>query len=253
MKNEIIFGVLGLIIFLIIWLFSAVLSSDSGLLPSPFKTLISIIQLLKEGYWLDLFATVVRTVVAWLLAIFLAIPCGLIQGIYKNIGSTIRPVWAFLRAMPAFMLITIPLAFKIKGELAVILVIIFAVFLIIAEQCADAVKNISQDKIDALRSLGGGIKFRIRKLYIWEILANSIAPSARANIGLAFIVSVVVETLVLTKYGIGTRLVGFINNSSDISAAFGLLVLTGLCGVILNILTWIVFKGLIFWQFDGEK
>jgi NitT/TauT family transport system permease protein len=241
-----IMPVTGVVLLLGFWQLIAVISSDPSILPGPQVTLKSAIDLLKDGYWRDLLATSVRAVISWLLALSLGIPLGLILGSSIRAHDLSRGVLAFLRSLPAFMLLMIPIALGTSGEAARIGTITFASALIIIDECAESLVTLDKSRIELLHAYRGSYWFILSRLLVFEALGRTIVPVARTTVSIAFIVAIICENLMPPTHGIGARLLSSLS-ALELSAVYAFLLLTGTVGFILNGGIHYVARRIIFW------
>src|SRR5262245_12899089 len=106
----------GVLLFLCLWWGVSAVVNAPTIFPGPVVTLTSAITLLGEGYWKDLLATAARALIGWLLSVLLGVPIGLLLGIAPIVYAFSRGVMAFLRSLPAFMLVSLPIALGYGGE-----------------------------------------------------------------------------------------------------------------------------------------
>lgn len=236
----------GAILFLFIWQGVAIIA-NSSILPGPSSTIRAAFSLLVEGYWQDLAATGGRAMAGWLMALVLGVPIGLVLGLSRILHDMSRGMVSFLRSLPAFMLITIPVAFGWSGEIARILTIMVASVLIIIDECAESLLTLPQDREEIIRSYNGGFWFILTRVYIFEVLGRSVVPVARTTVGISFIVAIVCESLITPHYGVGARLYTALT-VLEMPKVYAFLLLTGLIGLILNEGIHYIARRVIFWK-----
>jgi ABC-type nitrate/sulfonate/bicarbonate transport system permease component len=237
-------GIIGLVL---IWQATAWFVSDPLFLPSPLATTRAAWQLLAEGYWRDLLATSARALSAWILALALGVPVGLLLGLWSDLYDSCRAVLAFLRSLPSYLLITVFVVMGHSGEIARVGTVMLASAWIIADECAESLCTLPPSRIDVLRAFRASSWFILTRALVFEALGRTIIPAARTTIGICFVVSTVVEALAVPTYGVGARLLNLFA-VANMAPVFGFLLLTGLMGVLLNAIVHRSARLLIFWS-----
>jgi len=232
---------------MLVWQAAAVLVSDPLSFPGPLETIQAACQLLAGGYWRDLLATSARALSAWILALALGVPTGLLLGFWSHLYDSCRAVLAFLRSLPSYLLITVFVVMGHSGETARVGTVMLASAWIIADECAESLYTLSPSRIDVLRAFRASSWFILTRALIFEALGRTIIPVARTTIGICFVVSTVVEALAVPTYGVGARLLSLFA-VANMAPVFGFLLLTGLMGVSLNSIVHRSARLLIFWS-----
>lgn len=245
--NTRVLSFIGVVVALIVWEVASMVFGNPRTFPGALRAGHFAIGILSDGFGHDLFVTSVRAVSAWLVGLGLAYPCGLLLGSCPPIHASVRPLTAFLRAMPAFLLITIPIALGFGGEASRIGVTALAVAVIVIDQCADGVGRVNTARTETIMSLGAGWLLRLRFHLAWEVFGSVVAPAARATLGIAFIIVIVNESLVIPDHGVGARILNYLG-SNDLGPAAGFLLLVGAVGVLLNELIVHLMRALVFWR-----
>jgi ABC-type nitrate/sulfonate/bicarbonate transport system permease component len=134
-----------------------------------------------------------------------------------------------------------------SGEIARVGTVMLASAWIIADECAESLYTLPPSRIDVLRAFRASSWFILTRALIFEALGRTIIPVARTTIGISFVVTTVVEALAVPTYGVGARLLNLFA-VADMAPVFGFLLLTGLMGVLLNIIVHRSARLLIFWS-----
>lgn len=240
-------GLCGILAFLVGWQLAAMAAHDSGALPTPAATARAIASLLAGGYASDLLATIARALAAWLLALCVGVPLGLLLGLSRSAYDLSRGMLSFLRSLPAFMLITIPVALGFGGEIARIATISFASFLIITDETAESLLKIPTDRVDLVRVYRGGTWFILTRVLFFEAMGRTLVPVARTTIGISFVVTIVCESLVTPTHGVGARLLTALS-ALDLASVYAFLVVTGVAGWSLNSGIHMISQRVVFWR-----
>jgi ABC-type nitrate/sulfonate/bicarbonate transport system permease component len=240
-------GLCGMLLLMGCWQVGALAARNGDVLPGPAATAIAMRHLLEGGYAADLLATIGRALGAWLTALAVGIPIGLLLGLSRSAHDLSRGVLSFLRSLPAFMLITIPIALGIGGETARIMTISFASFLIIADETAESLLNIPMDRVDLVRVYRGGSWFILTRVLFFEAIGRTLVPVARTTVGISFVVTIVCESLVTPTHGVGARLLTSLS-ALDLASVYAFLLVTGLAGWLLNAAIHTASQRIVFWR-----
>lgn len=236
----------GVILFLFAWQVAALMTHAPSVFPGPVPTIRAAGDLLNAGYSDDLAATALRAIGCWILALLIGVPLGLMLGLSRWGHDLSHGVVAFLRSLPAFMLITIPVAIGLGGEISRIATITLASLLIIVDECAESLVTLPQDRVELIRVYHGRFWFILTRVLIFEALGRAVVPVARTTIGISFIVSIVCETLLTPPVGIGARLLTSLT-ALEMSSVYAFLLLTGTVGLLLNTGVHFLARRIIFW------
>lgn len=239
--------VAGAILLVVFWSTAAAFVGNPSNLPGPITTGRAALKLLSDGYWRDLLVTSVRACGALGLALAIGVPIGLLLGWSPKAYDSFRAILAFLRCLPAFMLITIPVALGYGGEFARIVTAAAASAWIISDECAESLRTLPRERVEILEAFRASNLFILTRLMFFEAVGRVIVPSVKTNIGICFIVIIVVESLAIPAHGVGARLLTWMS-SSEMPAVWGFLFLTGLAGVVLNFIVHELASALIFWK-----
>lgn len=236
----------GVILFLLAWQVAAAIMHAPSVFPGPVPTIRATGDLLSAGYSEDLAATALRAIGSWVLALLIGVPLGLMLGLSRWGHDLSHGVVAFLRSLPAFMLITIPVVLGLGGEISRIATITLASLLIIVDECAESLVTLPQDRVELIRAYRGGFWFILTRVLIFEALGRAVVPVARTTIGISFIVAIVCETLLIPSSGVGARLLTSLT-ALEMASVYAFLLLTGAAGLTLNSGVHFLARRIIFW------
>lgn len=236
----------GVTLFLLAWQAAAAITRAPSVFPGPVPTIRAAGNLLSAGYSEDLAATALRAIGSWVLALLIGVPLGLMLGLSRWAHDLSHGVVAFLRSLPAFMLITIPVVLGLGGEISRIATITLASLLIIVDECAESLVTLPQDRVELIHAYRGGFWFILTRVLIFETLGRAVVPVARTTIGISFIVAIVCETLLIPPSGVGARLLTSLSGL-EMASVYAFLLLTGTAGLILNSSVHFLARRIIFW------
>lgn len=202
-------GILGIIMFVIIMVTWYVVTKlglvDPMFLPSPKEAFDSGLKLFTEqSFVTDIRYTVVRVMSGFLLAALVAIPLGIVIGIYAPISALFEPIFSFVRYLPASAFIPLFILWIGIDEKEKIAVIILGSFPQLVLMIATSMKSVSKDLIEVSYTLGAS------KLGVaWKIILPKSAPlildNLRIVLGWAWTYIIVAE-MVGASEGIGYRI-----------------------------------------------
>lgn len=196
-------AVLGLLIFLLVWsLLTYTGFVRSFFLPTPTKVLSSIITLLTEGSLLsDIFASVYRILLGFLLSLVVALPLGIALGVSRKFEAFTEPLIAFIRYIPPSAFIPLAIIWFGIGELEKVMILFLGVAPYLTLLIADIVINTRRELVEAALTLGATSKDIITKVVFPNALPG-IWDSFRIMIGAAWTFVIIAE-IVGASSGLG--------------------------------------------------
>ena len=174
-------------------------------LPSPGAVLAELGSQVQEGtLWLDLWASVYRITVGWLVSTALALPIGILMGNFQFVEGLFEPFVDLVRYMPAVAFVPLTILWLGVGDTQKFAILFIGVFFQEVLLIMDNVKNVPRDLIQVSYTFG---------LSKWEVLRAVILPAAlpgiwdtfRITLGWAWTYLVVAE-LVAANVGLGYRI-----------------------------------------------
>ncbi len=174
-------------------------------LPSPGAVLSELGSQAAEGtLWVDLWASVYRITVGWLVSTALALPIGILMGNFQFFEGLLEPFVDLVRYMPAVAFVPLTILWLGVGDTQKFAILFIGVFFQEVLLIMDNVKNVPRDLIQVSYTFG---------LSKWEVLRAVILPAAlpgiwdtfRITLGWAWTYLVVAE-LVAANVGLGYRI-----------------------------------------------
>ncbi|MFG6199703.1 ABC transporter permease [Nonomuraea sp. JJY05] len=152
----------------------------------------------------DVWASVLRISMGFLISSALAVPIGVLMGSYKAIEAALEPLIGLIRYMPAVAFIPLTLIWFGTTELQKTCILFIGVFFQQVLMVMDNVKTVPANLIDVARALG----FRPLAILV-RVVAKSALPgivdSLRISLGWAWTYLVVAE-LIGADEGLGFRI-----------------------------------------------
>jgi NitT/TauT family transport system permease protein len=174
-------------------------------LPSPLAVLAELQSQAASGVlWQDLWASVYRIMVGWVLSTALAVPIGVLMGNFRFFEGLFEPFIDLVRYMPAVAFVPLTILWLGVGDAQKFAILFIGVFFQQVLMIMDNVKTVPREMIQVSYTFG---------LSQWEILRSVILPAAMPGIWDTFRITVgwawtylVVAELVAANVGLGYRI-----------------------------------------------
>lgn len=169
-------------------------------LPSPIKVVTSAISLAADSLAVDVFATVSRVMIAFLLSIIVALPIALLMSESKFFKQLFTPYIDFVRYIPVPVLIPLTILFFGIGEEAKIALLFIGTFFQIVLLFDSNLMNVPKDYFDLAYSLNFTIFQRLKMKL--QAAIPEMYDNMRISLGLSWSYVIIAE-LVAAQTGIG--------------------------------------------------
>jgi len=191
-----------LIILLALWFLIKETGAISDLfLPSPKQIIEAFSNLFSEhNFSQDIFASIFRVFVAFLLSAFIAIPLAVIMCSYKAVRQTLSPYIDFIRYLPVPALIPLTILFFGIDETAKIVLLFIGTFFQLILLIIDDIQEIPSEYYDLTYSLKFS-KAQEMKFSFMSVLPQ-IYDNSRITLGWCWTYVIIAE-LVASQNGIG--------------------------------------------------
>ncbi len=173
---------------------------DPLFLPSPVKVVTAAISLFAGGLAIDVFATVSRVMVAFVLSIIVALPVALLMSESKFLRQLLTPYIDFVRYLPVPVLIPLTILFFGIGEEAKIALLFVGTFFQIVLLFDADLMNVPKDYFDLAYSLNFTMVQRVKMKL--QTAIPEMYDNMRISLGLSWSYVVIAE-LVAAQIGIG--------------------------------------------------
>ena len=239
---------IGPILLILIWAVAAQLQLiDKFFLPDPFTAIGKLVELLGSGAIIgDLFSTLGRVVLSFIIAIAIGLPLGLWLGRSEKIYRSVEFIIDFFRSTPATALF--PLFLLIFGitDKSKIAVAAFASMLIIIFNTAYGVMHAKKSRVLAAQIMGATKAQIFRWILFWESLPQTFI-GLRSAVSLSLVIIVVTEMFIGTTSGLGRKIIDS-QITYEIPTMYAIILLTGIIGYLLNLLFLAVEKKFLHWS-----
>lgn len=241
------YALIGPLIVIMIWtIVSSIHLIDSFFLPSPISVFSKLLQLMSEGTILpDLVMTLERIFSAFLIALIIGIPLGLVLGASRKGYEAFGLVIDFFRSIPATAIFPLFLLIFGIGDESKVAVAASASALIIIFNTAQGIRNSSKVKSLAAKLMGANRIQIFRKILFWESLPQ-IFIGIRTALSLTLIIIVVTEMFIGTNGGLGKRIVDY-QIVYEVTSMYAVILLTGIVGYLLNWMVALLEKRVVHW------
>lgn len=229
------------------WGISLVVGEDY--LVSPSTIVVTMIALFQNGYsgvdfTTHIFASVLRTISGYVIAVILAIPIGLWMGTNKYVAAVLNPLFALIRPIPAIAFLPLFIMWFGIGEVARVSLIFLSAFLYIVLNTFSGVKTIPTGLIQAGQNLGAS-KIQLLRTVIFPAAVPSIMIGLKSGLAISWAIVVAAE-LMAAQEGLGYMI-------SDASTFFRMpvvyvgIILIGVIGLLLENIIALIEKKSCHW------
>ncbi|WP_156378885.1 ABC transporter permease [Microbacterium sp. Root61] len=240
-------GAAGLVGFLVVWQLIPTLGIISPqYLPYATDTLAGLAQMLTDlEFWRNVGYTMTSWGIGLLIATVLGVSLGTVIGLVPFLRRATHTTVEFLRPIPSVALI--PLAILVYGlqMQAALVIIVFASFWQMFVQVLYGVADVDTVARDTARSFGLGRGSRLFNLVLPTALPY-VMTGLRLAASVALILAITAE-MVITNPGLG-RLINTARNAGDTVALYALVVVTGLLGLVINLVFRFIERRSLSWH-----
>ncbi len=238
---------IGPILLILTWTVVAQLQLiDKFFLPDPFTIIKKLFDLLISGVILgDLFSTLGRVAWAFIIALVIGLPFGLLLGSKEKIYRSVEFIIDFFRSTPATALF--PLFLLVFGitDKSKIAVAAFASMLIIIFNTAYGVMHAKKSRVLAAQIMGATRTQIFRWILFWESLPQTFI-GLRSAISLSFVLIIVTEMFIGTTSGLGRKIIDS-QITYEIPTMYATILLAGTVGYFLNLFLLVIEKRFLHW------
>ncbi len=222
------------VLFFVWYSVSALHLVEPFFLPGPLVTIKKFFQLLISGNILpDLFATLFRLGLSFLIAVLVGVPLGLMLGFSKKLYRHVEFLIDFFRSLPASALFPLFLILFGAADWSKIAVVAFASTLIVIFHTAYGVLHSSKTRTLATRLMGVNHWQLFCHVTWWETLPHTLV-GLRHAVSLSLAVIIVTEMFVGTAVGLGRRIIDF-QITYEMPNLYATILLAGLVGYLSNL------------------
>jgi NitT/TauT family transport system permease protein len=221
------------IIFNVLWFFLARILR-LRVLPDPLAVYLSWDRALKNGVPGHIAASVSRTLIALLTALFIALIAGIAMGYSRRVDKVLSPITYLSYPVPKLALMPIIMLLFGIGELSKIIITALIIVFQLIISIRDAVKQIPEEDYDLLASLNASHWNRFRHITIPAALP-AIFSSLRVSVGTAISVLMIAESYG-TDRGLGFYIIDTWMRADYVQMYFGIFCLAAMGFIIFAVL-----------------
>jgi NitT/TauT family transport system permease protein len=217
------------------------------LLPAPNATFEYMGHLFITGaIFKDLWATVLRTFYAFLIASVIGVPLGVILGSSVPAYRSVEFLIDFFRSTPSSALI--PLFMLIFGitDINKIAIAAFAAVLVILFNSAYGVMNAKKTRVMAAKTMGISNFHIFKDVLLMESLPQTFV-GLRTGVSLALVIVIVAEMFIGSEAGLGHRIIDA-QQVFNIKDMYSSILITGALGYGLNLIFMAIESKLVHWS-----
>lgn len=206
-KGYFIIAVCSFLLVFLVWLLLTELGLvNEKFLPKPIETLQTGIRLFTEnGFLQDIGVTTYRVLLGFLISMVVAVPLGILIGVYAPIEAFFEPVMSFLRYLPVTAFIPLFILWIGIDEREKVTVIILGTFPQLLLMVAGDTRKVKHDLIEVSYTLGTN-----RLNVVWRVVFPAAMPyildSLRMVLGWAWTYVTVAE-MIGASSGIGYMII----------------------------------------------
>lgn len=212
-----------------------VAASPGTLVPGPLAAVAAIVELAVKGLLVKyVVASLFRVTWGYVAALLLAVPLGMLLGLWRRGEGAVNPMLQLLRPISPLAWIPIAILWFGVGDIAAIFLIFLASFLPLTLTTMHAVHNIEAVHLAAGRNFGLGTRELVRAVILPAILPQLIV-GMRITLGIAWLVVVAAEMIAVSS-GLGFLIVDARNAGNRYDLVVAGMILIGVVGVALDAL-----------------
>jgi NitT/TauT family transport system permease protein len=224
----------GLALAVLLW-HVAVATSSGTLVPSPLQAVLAIGELARKGLLVKyVVASLFRVTWGYLTALLLAVPLGVLLGLWRRGEEAVNPVLQLLRPISPLAWIPIAILWFGVGDTSAIFLIFLASFLPLTVTAMHAVHNIETVHLRAGENFGLTGAQLVRSVILPAILPQLVV-GMRITVGIAWLVVVAAEMIAVNS-GLGFLIVDARNAGNRYDLVVAGMILIGLIGLLLDLL-----------------
>lgn len=224
----------GIAVFVGLWQL-AVAASPGTLVPAPGQALLAIVELAQKGLLVRyIVASLFRVTWGYLAALLLAVPLGVLLGLWRRGELALNPILQLLRPISPLAWIPIAILWFGVGDVSAMFLIFLASLLPLTLTTVNAVHNIEGIHLAAGRNFGLSTPELVRSVIVPAILPQLIV-GMRITLGIAWLVVVAAEMIAVNS-GLGFLIVDARNAGNRYDLVVAGMILIGAIGVVLDLL-----------------
>lgn len=196
-------GMASVFMMLVIWKLVSVSFGSDFILPSPEKTLRSVLSIIGDVGFLNVAgATILRGVAGFAIACLLGIGAGIAAGLSSWFNAFMAPVVVTVRSTPVVAFILLALIW-LDSDSVPVFIAVLTMFPIVYSNVVEGIRSVDEKLIEMADFYKVSKRRVVRAVYIPAIAPFMVSGISTA-VGIGWRAIIVGEVLSQPKYGIGT-------------------------------------------------
>ena len=193
---------LGILMFLGIWLVLSLILSQSMILPTPMETFIELFEILKDPLtYYSILSTMIKGFMILGLIVIVGLPVGFLMGLNNRIYELLRPTVMIIQAVPVISWLALVIFMWGIGWKGPVLIGFLSLLPISIFTIVEGVRNIDRELLEMVKV------YRVPKMKIFRyIYLGSLIPFIKAVVDVS--VGNVWKTVLVAEYLCGERGLG---------------------------------------------
>lgn len=217
------------------------------LLPSPFETVIALVNGLAGGPLLkDFMVTLWRTFQAFSIAAIVGVPLGVVLGSSEKAYRSVEFLIDFFRSTPSSALIPLFLMIFGVSDINKVAIAAFGAVLIVVFNSAYGVINARKQRVMAAKVMGASNWQIFKDVLVWESLQPTFV-GLRSAVSMSLVIVIVAEMFIGSDSGLGNRIINS-QQVMNVKNMYASILAAGGLGYALNVLFLIAEKKIVHWS-----
>ncbi len=242
------YSIFGAVAILLLWGIASHFEWISKIfLPSPWEVVLAFVASIRDGsLWIDFRSTCFRFIIAFVIAIGIGTPIGLLMGSIKRVYYSLQFLVEFFRSIPTTALFPLFILFFGIGDLSKISVAVWGAGLIVIVNTMHGVQQVKRLRLLVAENLKLTRLQTFRHIIFPDALP-SIVSGYRIAISITLVIVVVTEMFIGSRNGLGLRIMNaqLVYNTADM---FSAILTVGFFGFFINKLLEYTEDKLIHWK-----
>lgn len=198
-------GFASVALMLVIWQLLAMYFNSDFIMPSPGRTLMTVIRLFTDPDFVSVVGmTVLRGLAGFFISAVLGLVLGIAAGISPGFNAFLNPFLVTVRSVPVIAIILLALIWFSPGSVPVFIALL-TMFPFICTNVIDGIRSVDRDIIEMARFYRVSRRRIVSEVYIPAIMPFIISGASSA-MGIGWRAIIIGEVLSQPKYGIGTMM-----------------------------------------------
>jgi NitT/TauT family transport system permease protein len=194
-----------------------------------FKSLVDTFS--THQIWGDIWITLYATLLGFLIGSAVGIFLGLVLGVWRPLSDALDPIVVSVNAMPRIALAPLFVLYFGIGIWSKVALAISLVMFIMLMNARSGVRSADPDLVNAVRTMGGGKWFVVKKVLIPGTIPWLLAG---ARLSLAFsLLGIVVGEMLVSQRGLG-HIIQLKSSVFDTTGVFAMIILTSVIAICLD-------------------